>query len=55
LPGASATATAAAWAKRLDDPMTKVSKVYRGFSGLSGMPVVSEAAPIWLFVDKSLC
>src|SRR6478735_5505146 len=32
LAGASATATAAAWAKRLLEPMTKVSKVYLGFS-----------------------
>ncbi len=32
LAGASATALAAAWAKRLEDPITKVSKVYRGFS-----------------------
>ena len=30
--GASATATAAACAKRLDAPMTKVSKRYFGFS-----------------------
>jgi hypothetical protein len=29
--GASATATAAACAKRFDDPMTNVSKVYFGF------------------------
>ena len=28
--GASATATAAAWAKRLEEPMTKVSKMYFG-------------------------
>ena len=35
LPGASATATAAAWAKRLDDPMTKFSKRYRGLSRAS--------------------
>ena len=32
LAGASATATAAAWANRLDDPMTKVSKRYFGLS-----------------------
>ena len=32
LAGASATATAAAWANRLDEPMTNVSKVYFGFS-----------------------
>src|SRR6202012_1150137 len=30
--GASATATAAAWANRLLDPMTNVSNVYFGFS-----------------------
>jgi hypothetical protein len=30
--GASATATAAAWAKRLLEPMTKVSNVYFGLS-----------------------
>ena len=35
LPGASATATAAAWAKRLDDPMTKFSKRYLGLSRAS--------------------
>ena len=35
LPGASATATAAAWANRLDEPMTKVSKVYFGLSRVS--------------------
>ena len=32
LAGASATATAAAWAKRFDPPMTKLSKLYFGFS-----------------------
>ena len=32
LPGFSATAMAAAWAKRFEAPMTKVSKVYFGFS-----------------------
>ena len=32
LPGFSATATAAAWANRFELPMTKVSKVYFGFS-----------------------
>src|SRR5674476_1422615 len=32
LPGASATATAAAWAKRFDGPMTNVSSVYFGLS-----------------------
>jgi hypothetical protein len=33
--GASATATAAACANRLLEPMTKVSKVYLGFSRAS--------------------
>ena len=33
--GASATATAAAWAKRLDPPITKLSKLYFGFSRAS--------------------
>ena len=33
--GASATATAAAWAKRLDWPMTKLSNVYFGLSRVS--------------------
>src|SRR5918995_4020498 len=31
--GPSATASAAAWAKRFDDPMMKRSNVYFGFSG----------------------
>src|SRR6516165_9815928 len=34
--GASATASAAAWAKRFDEPMTKSSKVYFGLSSTSG-------------------
>lgn len=38
LAGASATATAAACAKRLDAPMTKVSKRYLGFSRAVGSP-----------------
>ena len=40
LAGASATATAAACANRLDDPMTNVSKVYFGFSraGSTSLP-----------------
>ena len=33
--GRSATARAAAWAKRFDEPMTKASKVYFGFSASS--------------------
>jgi hypothetical protein len=36
LAGASATAIAAAWAKRLLDPATKVSKVYFGLSRCRG-------------------
>ena len=35
LPGLSATAIAAAWANRLELPMTKVSKVYLGLSRTS--------------------
>ena len=35
LPGLSATAIAAAWANRLEAPMTKVSKVYFGLSRAS--------------------
>jgi hypothetical protein len=35
LAGASATATAAAWANRFDCPMTKLSKVYFGFRRVS--------------------
>jgi hypothetical protein len=48
LPGASATATAAAWAKRFELPMTKVSKVYFGFSraspwaSLVGVPISAD-------------
>src|SRR3954471_2621556 len=34
-PGASAAATAAAWANRLDEPITKLSKTYFGFSRVS--------------------
>ena len=35
MPGASATATAAAWGNRLDEPITNVSKVYFGLSRVS--------------------
>src|SRR5690625_2082655 len=42
LPGTSATATAAAWANRLLEPMTKVSNVYRGFRCIS--PSVRRSA-----------
>ena len=38
LAGDSATATAAAWANRLDEPMTNVSKVYFGLSRLPPSP-----------------
>src|SRR5689334_21960399 len=34
-PGASAAATAAACAKRFDEPITKLSKTYFGFSRVS--------------------
>ena len=44
--GASATATAAAWAKRLLAPMTKVSKLYFGLSRLVSSPrVPGEPVP----------
>src|SRR3954471_19240815 len=45
--GASATATAAACANLLLDPMTKVSKVYFGFSraGSTGAPRDRSAQP----------
>src|SRR3990170_3614335 len=46
-PGASATATAAAWANRFDEPMTKVSKVYFGLRRAS--PCASVA--VWLITD----
>src|SRR6478672_9975242 len=42
LPGASATATAAAWGKRLDEPITNVSKAYFGFRRVS--PVAREGS-----------
>ncbi|GGK61078.1 hypothetical protein Ppa06_24970 [Planomonospora parontospora subsp. parontospora] len=44
LAGASATATAAAYAKRLLEPMTKVSKVYFGFSR-AGFPYSAQTSP----------
>jgi hypothetical protein len=50
LAGASATATAAAWAKRLDPPITKVSKPYFGLrresprEGDAGRPGLSVGA-----------
>ena len=37
LAGASATATAAAWANRLLEPMTNVSKRYRGLSRVGSL------------------
>ena len=44
MPGASATATAAACAKRFDEPMTKFSNVYLGFSR-SPLPIAVGAEP----------
>ncbi len=48
LAGASATATAAACANRLLEPITKVSKVYFGFSR-AGSPCVRLPRPSHLF------
>src|SRR5688500_18103039 len=48
LAGASATATAAACANRLLEPITKVSKVYLGFSR-AGPPCVRLPRPSHLF------
>ena len=45
LAGASATATAAAWAKRLLDPMTKFSNWYFGLS-LTGSVRRAEPRPV---------
>src|SRR5881398_10656 len=42
--GASATASAAACAKRFDEPITKWSKVYFGFSGPVAAPAGAVAA-----------
>ena len=42
--GASATATAAAWANRLLAPMTKVSKVYFGFRRAASTSIASFSA-----------
>ena len=42
--GASATATAAACANRLLEPMTKVSKVYFGLSRLGSVSAARPAA-----------
>ena len=44
LAGDSATATAAAWANRLDEPMTNVSNVYFGLSRLP--PLSASGAPL---------
>ncbi|CUR62331.1 hypothetical protein NOCA170277 [metagenome] len=46
MPGASATATAAACGKRLDEPMTKVSKVYLGLSRVSSAEGRRSPCPI---------
>src|SRR6478672_5017882 len=60
LPGASAAATAAACANRLDEPMTKVSKTYFGFNRVSTAlepgraPNGFELAPSrWRLVEES--
>src|SRR5918993_590194 len=57
--GASATASAAAWAKRLDDPMTNRSNVYFGLSSTSvvSRAVGEGAAGGWVFSGGlvSLC
>ena len=45
--GDSATATAAAWANRLDEPMTNVSKVYFGFSRLPPSPAGRTRSSRW--------
>src|SRR6478752_2105179 len=45
LAGASATATAAACANRLDWPMTKLSKVYFGFSRVSLREMEDAGSP----------
>ena len=52
LPGASATATAAAWANRFDEPITKVSKMYFGLSRVSRAVPRVGAAPnaCWVLV-----
>jgi hypothetical protein len=44
--GASATATAAAWAKRLLDPMTNVSKMYRVFSRVGSASLRDGSRPV---------
>jgi hypothetical protein len=47
LAGASATATAAACAKRLEAPMTKLSKLYLGFSRESfRLPVAGDSTGV---------
>ena len=42
--GASATATAAAWLKRFDAPMTNVSKMYFSFSRVCERAAALSAA-----------
>ncbi len=47
LAGDSATATAAAWANRLDEPMTNVSNMYFGFSRLPVSPGLPRSSRCW--------
>src|SRR6185369_14510601 len=47
LAGDSATATAAAWANRFDEPMTNVSKVYFGLSRLPPSPAGRGRSSRW--------
>ena len=46
LAGASATATAAAWANRLLEPMTKVSNVYFGLSRVGSLARAPGSRPV---------
>ena len=50
VPGVSDTASAAAWAKRFEGPMTKVSKVYLGLRWVSPPFCAEEtrAGPVWV-------
>ena len=52
--GASATASAAAWAKRLDEPITKESKVYFGFMPAAG-DAVGGTAVAGVTTTASIC
>src|SRR3546814_20837680 len=53
--GASATATAAAWAKRLDWPMTKLSNVYLGFNRVSLREAGDAASPASSGAGRETC